>query len=238
MEAAAALHVPPSIRSSASRSRRAAATGPGTARPATTRRCCAPLVDGEVAHWVRLYDVLPGHSRIDGGRPVGRRARAHGARRPRGSALALRGFTHPRAVRRDALGRPARARRRERCSSTSATRDGARVVDARARRVRRRGHAALAAAAGPGRRTPTSPSTTRSPTTTGSSPAIIDFGDMSHTALITDLASVLDSLGGGRTGDELFRARPARARRLPAADPAGGGRSSRCSARAGRRAAR
>jgi 4-aminobutyrate aminotransferase-like enzyme len=34
---------------------------------------------------------------------------------------------------------------------------------------------------------------------------IIDFGDMSHTALVTELASVLDSLGVGREGDELFR---------------------------------
>ncbi|MBI5088327.1 MAG: aminotransferase class III-fold pyridoxal phosphate-dependent enzyme [Actinobacteria bacterium] len=34
---------------------------------------------------------------------------------------------------------------------------------------------------------------------------IIDFGDMSHTALLVDLASVLDSLATGRTGDEIFR---------------------------------
>ena len=34
---------------------------------------------------------------------------------------------------------------------------------------------------------------------------VIDFGDMSHTALITELASVLDSLGVGREGHELFR---------------------------------
>src|SRR4029079_4240389 len=34
---------------------------------------------------------------------------------------------------------------------------------------------------------------------------IIDFGDMSHTALITDLASVLDALADGRAGAELFR---------------------------------
>ena len=27
---------------------------------------------------------------------------------------------------------------------------------------------------------------------------VVDFGDMSHSALITDLASVLDSLGAGR----------------------------------------
>ena len=34
---------------------------------------------------------------------------------------------------------------------------------------------------------------------------IIDFGDMSHTALLVDLASVLDSLATGRRGDEIFR---------------------------------
>src|SRR5205823_7041980 len=34
---------------------------------------------------------------------------------------------------------------------------------------------------------------------------IIDFGDMSHTALVTDLASVLDSVAIGRDGEELFR---------------------------------
>jgi 4-aminobutyrate aminotransferase-like enzyme len=34
---------------------------------------------------------------------------------------------------------------------------------------------------------------------------IIDFGDMSYTAVVTELASVLDSLGTGRPGVELFR---------------------------------
>lgn len=34
---------------------------------------------------------------------------------------------------------------------------------------------------------------------------IVDFGDMSHTALITDLASVIDSLVLGRAGEEPFR---------------------------------
>ncbi len=34
---------------------------------------------------------------------------------------------------------------------------------------------------------------------------IIDFGDMSFTTLVSDVASVLDSLGAGRDGDELFR---------------------------------
>ena len=35
---------------------------------------------------------------------------------------------------------------------------------------------------------------------------IVDFGDMSHTALVTDIASMLDSICAGRTGDEMFRA--------------------------------
>ncbi|HEX9520452.1 MAG TPA: aminotransferase class III-fold pyridoxal phosphate-dependent enzyme, partial [Streptosporangiaceae bacterium] len=34
---------------------------------------------------------------------------------------------------------------------------------------------------------------------------IVDFGDMTHTALIADLASVLDSLAGGRDREEKFR---------------------------------
>ena len=35
---------------------------------------------------------------------------------------------------------------------------------------------------------------------------IIDFGDMSHSALAIDVVAVLDSLADGRPGDELFRA--------------------------------
>ena len=34
---------------------------------------------------------------------------------------------------------------------------------------------------------------------------IVDFGDMSHTALVADLASVLDSVASGRDDAELFR---------------------------------
>jgi Ser/Thr protein kinase RdoA (MazF antagonist) len=34
---------------------------------------------------------------------------------------------------------------------------------------------------------------------------IVDFGDMSHTTLLADLASVIDSLATGREGDEMFR---------------------------------
>ena len=34
---------------------------------------------------------------------------------------------------------------------------------------------------------------------------IIDFGDMSHTALLVDIASVLDSLALDRRGDDMFR---------------------------------
>jgi Ser/Thr protein kinase RdoA (MazF antagonist) len=34
---------------------------------------------------------------------------------------------------------------------------------------------------------------------------IVDFGDMSHTALVVDIASMLDSLVSDRHGDELLR---------------------------------
>ena len=34
---------------------------------------------------------------------------------------------------------------------------------------------------------------------------IVDFGDMSYSALAVDIASVIDSLANGRDGDELFR---------------------------------
>ena len=50
---------------------------------------------------------------------------------------------------------------------------------------------------------------------------IIDFGDMSHTALITDLASVIDSLVLDRDRDDALQGRPPGARRLPADHPAG-----------------
>ena len=34
---------------------------------------------------------------------------------------------------------------------------------------------------------------------------IVDFGDMSYSAMVVDIASVVDSLASGRAGDELFR---------------------------------
>ena len=54
---------------------------------------------------------------------------------------------------------------------------------------------------------------------------IIDFGDMSHTALITDLASVLDSVCGGRDGRRAVPRRAPGPRRLPAPGRARGPRA-------------
>ena len=64
---------------------------------------------------------------------------------------------------------------------------------------------ALADCCAPSASTRTSPSTTPSSTTTAGSPGIVDFGDMSYSALAVDIASVIDSLANGRDGDELFR---------------------------------
>ena len=54
--------------------------------------------DGEVAHWVRLYDVLPGRSRIDPAALDDAALIAWGETTAR-LGVALRGFAHPRARR-------------------------------------------------------------------------------------------------------------------------------------------
>ena len=119
-------------------------------------------------HWVRLYDVLPGHRRIDPRGLVGRRAARMGRRRPRGSGWRC-GASPPEGGSPDGLGHPARARhardaelrRRRRARAR-----GARCSSVRGARSRRSGRRSARRSS-----TPTSPSTTRSSTTTGGSPA-------------------------------------------------------------------
>ena len=132
--------------------------------------------------------------------PVRQRARAWGTMRP-ASIVALRGFFHPQRSADDALGRPARLRPRD------ARRDprpaASRRSSSRRSTVRDARRAGLAAAARPGRphgsHARQRPRRRRRDVT-----GIVDFGDMSHGAVV-DLASVLDSLVNGRKDDELFR---------------------------------
>ncbi len=153
-------------------------------------------------HWARLYQVLPGHGRHDP-RLLGDAALGHWGTTAARLARALRGFVHPRAIRtmpwdvqhalhtrsmlpavRDELARGAVERVLDRFEH---------VVAPRWRTLRAQVlHTDLtidnALVDDHGRIT-----------------GIVDFGDMSHTALLADLASVLDSLCTGRLGDEMFR---------------------------------
>jgi 4-aminobutyrate aminotransferase-like enzyme/Ser/Thr protein kinase RdoA (MazF antagonist) len=155
-----------------------------------------------VMHWARLYDVLPGHSRIEAVGLSDAALVAWGETTAR-LGQALRGFTHPRARRvmlwdvQHALASRAML---EDIRDMEQRRLVAWVLDEFERTV-----------------TPVWPRLRAQVVHTdlsvdntvtddaGFITGIIDFGDMSHSALTTELASVLDSLGVGREGDELFR---------------------------------
>ncbi len=185
---------------------RAEAADPEAARPARPGDAVADLrarwSHGDAAHWARLYDVLPGHSRIEATQLSDAALIAWGETTAR-LDRALRGFTHPRA-RRVMLWdvQHALASRAMLDDIRDPGQRGlvARVLDEFERTVtpvwpRLRAQVA---------HTDLSVDNTVTDDA-GFITGIIDFGDMSHTALMTELASVLDSLGVGRDGDELFR---------------------------------
>jgi len=205
MEAAAALHVTavdPGLR--VALPWRASAGGdPGPARagddPVALR---AEWRDGDAVHWVRLYDVLPGDSRISAAALPDAALVAWGETAAR-LGQALRGFAHPNAHRVMIWDVQHALRTRtmlEHIGDPHARAVVARVLDLFEQR---------AAPVWPWLRaqiahtdlTVDNTLTDESGLITG----VIDFGDMSHTALITDVASVLDSLGDGREGPELLR---------------------------------
>ena len=159
--------------------------------------------DAAVSHWVRLYDVLPGSSRIF---PAGLSDAALGAWGETAARLgqALRGFVHPAAHRtmawdvQNAL--TARSMLGE-VRDLAARAVAGRVLDTfeqRATPVWDR----LRAQVLHGDLTVDNAVTDEAGHITG----IVDFGDMSHTTLVADLASVLDSVCAERAGAELFRA--------------------------------
>jgi 4-aminobutyrate aminotransferase-like enzyme len=198
MEAAAARHVvavDPGLRVALPREA-AASGGDGLSR------LRAEHVAGDTTHWARLYDVLPGHSRIAAGGLSDDALIGWGETAAR-LGVALRGFVHPCAQRviawdvQHAL--TARAMLGD-IRDLHARAVVARVLDEFERRAvpvwpRLRAqiiHTDL---------TVDNVLTDADGAITG----IVDFGDMSHSALVTDLASVLDGLADGREGDELFR---------------------------------
>jgi 4-aminobutyrate aminotransferase-like enzyme/Ser/Thr protein kinase RdoA (MazF antagonist) len=157
---------------------------------------------GGTAYWVRAYDLLPGHARLDSVTLADHALTAWGETAAR-LGRALRGFIHPRAIRQ----LPWDVQHADRARPmTSAI--GDRAARAAVTAVLDRFDAAVAprwallrAQVIHGDLTSDNVLADDDGLITG----IVDFGDMTHTALAADLASVLDSLATGRPGAEMFR---------------------------------
>ncbi len=164
--------------------------------------CRVPWVADGSTYWVRAYDVLPGRARLDPQTLRDPALIAWGGTTAR-LGRALRGFMHPNALRvlpwdvqHAAAVRPMLPSVSDRSARDLVERVLARYDEAVAPRwnqLRAQAiHSDLTAdnvlAAEDGRVT-----------------GIIDFGDLTYSALVVDLASVLDSLALGRPGEEMFR---------------------------------
>lgn len=154
------------------------------------------------AHHVRMYDVLPGRRRIDPLDLDDAALVAWGATAAR-LGRALRGFFHP-AARRTMLWDVQHASQTRSMVEVIRDPERRRLVD----RVLDRYDEAVAPVWPSLRRQVVHGDLTTDNALTddaGRISGIVDFGDMSHSALVIDLASVLDSLLNDRHGDELFR---------------------------------
>ncbi|HET9125908.1 MAG TPA: aminotransferase class III-fold pyridoxal phosphate-dependent enzyme, partial [Solirubrobacteraceae bacterium] len=174
----------------------------GPAEPGEDPATLRASWEGAETHWVRLYSVLPGHSRAGGESLADPALIAWGETSAR-LGLALRGFGH------------ARAHRTMLWDVQHALRCRGFLEDIRERRAR--ATVATTLDEFERRALPLWPRLRAQVLHTDLTPdnvliddagfitGIIDFGDMSHTALVADLASVLDALAAGRHGEELFR---------------------------------
>lgn len=167
----------------------------------STRRAAFSAADGE--HHVRMYPLLPGRGRTD---PIDLADDALVVWGEIAARLgrALRGFFHPAAQRTMLWDVQHAARTRELLSSI-------RVPDHRelVERVLDRFETVVLPAWPSFRAQVVHTDLTTDNVLSderGLITGIVDFGDMSHSALVTDVASLLDSLLNGRPGDELFRA--------------------------------
>ena len=168
---------------------------------AATRRATHPAADGD--HQVRMYSVLPGRHRMDALELSDAALGSWGETTAR-LGRALRGFFHPAAQRTMLWDVQHAARTRELSGSISdrSQRDLVERVLDRFESVVVPVWPSFRAQVVHGDMTTDNALTDEAGLISG----IVDFGDMSHTALVTDIASMLDSLLIGRTDDELFRA--------------------------------
>ena len=165
------------------------------------RRVAHEAHDG--VHQVRMYDVLSGRGRI-GGREVPDVALGDWGEMTARVGRALRGFFHPAARRTMLWDVQHTARTRELLDTVRDRRhrDLVEPVLDRFDEVVTPVWPSLRAQVVHGDLTTDNALVDDAGRITG----IVDFGDMSHSALVTDIASLLDSLLNGREGDELFRA--------------------------------
>ncbi|WP_426562921.1 aminotransferase class III-fold pyridoxal phosphate-dependent enzyme [Angustibacter sp. McL0619] len=157
--------------------------------------------DGDV-HWLRVYDLLPGRARLDPRTLADPALVAWGHTTAR-LGRALRSFIHPNAIRtlpwdvqHASTVRPMLASIADR-----STREAVEAVLDRFERTVLPRWSGLRAQVIHTDLTADNVLADDDGLITG----IIDFGDLSHTALVVDLASVLDSMALGRPGEEMFR---------------------------------
>ncbi len=160
------------------------------------------LTHDDQTYWVRAYDVLPGRARLDP-RTLSDQALIAWGETTANLGLALRAFMHPRALRtmpwdvqhapavRPMLGSIADGSARRLVEVVLDRFDDA--VSPRWNHLRAQAiHSDLTA-------------DNVLADSDGRVVGIIDFGDLSYSALVVDLASVLDSLALGRPGEDMFR---------------------------------
>jgi 4-aminobutyrate aminotransferase-like enzyme/Ser/Thr protein kinase RdoA (MazF antagonist) len=166
----------------------------------TAYRATLPAADG--VHYIRMYDRLPGRASVHGATLSDDAVRGWGAMAAR-VGRALRGFWHP-AARRVMLWDPQHALRFRVMLDV--------VPSAEARALVRRALDRFETVV-----TPAWPSLRAQVVHTdlctsnvlvddaGTVTGIIDFGDASYSALVVDIATVVESLVAGREGHEVFR---------------------------------
>jgi 4-aminobutyrate aminotransferase-like enzyme/Ser/Thr protein kinase RdoA (MazF antagonist) len=154
-------------------------------------------------HWARMYDLVPGHGRHDP-RLLDDRALVAWGRTTARLGCAMRSYVHPSALR--VMPWDVQHASSVRSMLDAITDAGARAsvtatIDRFDEVVLPR-WPALRAQVVHGDLTCDNALVDDDGLITG----VIDFGDMSHTALMADVATMLDSLCTGRRGDEMFRA--------------------------------
>jgi 4-aminobutyrate aminotransferase-like enzyme/tRNA A-37 threonylcarbamoyl transferase component Bud32 len=197
---------PATLQMEAEAARHAALVEPALsiAQPITSRDGGAlARTERGAGHWLRLYDVIPGRARVAATDLDDAALRAWGATSAR-LTRAMRSFFHP-SARRTMLWDVQHAHEvRPLCEA---------IADSAARQLVERALDQFAHVVQPrwlhlrsqvvhGDLTTDNALVDDSGRITG----IVDFGDMCFSALASDLVAVLDSLGSGRSGDELRRA--------------------------------